>query len=192
MEHLDLLALVAEECAHYDDCTLDGTPISLAGDPRLLRRLVRNLLENAARHGKPPVRVELRRGGADAVLRVINSGCGIPEAERERIFLPFFQLAGDRKGTGLGLSLVRQIARLHGGEAAATSQPDVPSCFLIKIPIRSPKRTMRMASAMDVITPVHSITTSAPRPSVSSKTLPPLRARFDRPRPRPAASRDRS
>ncbi len=136
MEHLDLLALVAEECAHYDDCTLDGTPISLAGDPRLLRRLVRNLLENAARHGKPPVRVELRRVGADAVLRVIDSGCGIPEAERERIFLPFFQLAGDRKGTGLGLSLVRQIARLHGGEAAATSQPDVPSCFLIKIPIR--------------------------------------------------------
>ena len=136
MEHLDLLALVAEECAHYDDCTLDGAPISLCGDRRLLRRLVRNLLENAASHGKPPVRVELRRVGADAVLRVTDSGCGIPEAERERIFLPFFQLAGDRKGTGLGLSLVRQIARLHGGEAVATSQPDAPCCFLIKIPIR--------------------------------------------------------
>jgi signal transduction histidine kinase len=136
MEHLDLLALVAEECAHYDDCTLDGVPISLSGDPRLLRRLVRNLLENAARHGKPPVRVELRREGGDAVLRVIDSGCGIPEAERERVFLPFFQLAGDRKGTGLGLSLVRQIARLHGGEAAAASRPDAPSCILIKIPIR--------------------------------------------------------
>jgi two-component system, OmpR family, sensor histidine kinase RstB len=135
MEHLDLLALVAEECAHYDDCTLDGVPISLSGDPRLLRRLVRNLLENAARHGKPPVRVELRRDEGDAVLRVIDSGCGIPAAERERVFLPFFQLAGDRKGTGLGLSLVRQIARLHGGEAAATSAPDAPSCILIKIPI---------------------------------------------------------
>ncbi len=135
MEHVDLLALVAEECAHYDDCTLDGVPISLSGDPRLLRRLVRNLLENAARHGKPPVRVELRRVGEDAVLRVIDSGCGIPETERERIFLPFFQLAGDRKGTGLGLSLVRQIARLHGGEAVAASQPDALCCFLIKIPI---------------------------------------------------------
>jgi signal transduction histidine kinase len=136
MEHLDLLALVAEECAHYDDCTLDGVPISLSGDPRLLRRLVRNLLENAARHGKPPVRVELRRDGGDAVLRVIDSGCGIPEAERERVFLPFFQLAGDRKGTGLGLSLVRQIARLHGGEAVAAPRSDAPSCILIKIPIR--------------------------------------------------------
>jgi signal transduction histidine kinase len=134
-EHLDMLALVAEECAHYEDCTLDGAPISLSGDPRLLRRLVRNLLENAARHGKPPVRVELRRDGEEAVLCVIDSGCGIPEAERERVFLPFFQLAGDRKGTGLGLSLVRQIARLHGGEAVATSRQDAPSCFLIKIPI---------------------------------------------------------
>ena len=136
MEHLDLLALVAEECAHYDDCTLEGVPISLSGEPRLLRRLVRNLLENAERHGKPPVRVELRRDGGTAVLRVIDAGCGIPEAQREQVFLPFFQLAGDRKGTGLGLSLVRQIARLHGGEAVATSRPDAPSCFVITIPIR--------------------------------------------------------
>ena len=136
MEHLDLLALVAEECAHYDDCTLEGVPISLSGEPRLLRRLVRNLLENAERHGKPPVRVELRRDGGTAVLRVIDAGCGIPEAQREQVFTPFFQLAGDRKGTGLGLSLVRQIARLHGGEAVATSRPDAPSCFVITIPIR--------------------------------------------------------
>jgi two-component system, OmpR family, sensor histidine kinase RstB len=136
MEHVDLLALVAEECAHYDDCALEGTPISLTGDPRLLRRLVRNLLENAQRHGKPPVRVALRRDGANAVLCVIDAGCGIPQAQREQVFLPFFQLAGDRKGTGLGLSLVRQIARLHGGEAVATSRPDAASCFIITIPIR--------------------------------------------------------
>jgi signal transduction histidine kinase len=136
MEHIDLLALVAEECAHYDDCSLDGTPISLSGDPRLLRRLVRNVLENAARHGKPPVRVELRRDGGNAVLCVIDSGRGIPQAQREQVFLPFFQLAGHRTGTGLGLPLVRQIARLHGGEAVATSRPGAPSCFVITIPIR--------------------------------------------------------
>jgi signal transduction histidine kinase len=136
MEHVDLLALVAEECAHYDDCALEGAPISLTGDPRLLRRLVRNLLENAQRHGKPPVRVALRRDGANVVLSVIDAGCGVPQAQREQVFLPFFQLAGDRKGTGLGLSLVRQIARLHGGEAVATSRPDAASCFIITIPIR--------------------------------------------------------
>ena len=136
MEPVDLLALVAEECAHYDDCALDGIPISLAGDPRLLRRLVRNLLENAERHGKPPVRVELRRDGGNADLSVIDAGCGVPQAQREQVFLPFFQLAGDRKGTGLGLSLVRQIARLHGGEAVAASRPDAASRFVITIPIR--------------------------------------------------------
>jgi signal transduction histidine kinase len=134
-EPVDLLALVAEECAHYDDCTLEGTSVSLCGDPRLLRRLVRNLLENAARHGRPPVRVELRRKGGNAVLCVIDAGTGIPEALRERVFLPFFQLAGDRKGSGLGLSLVRQSARLHGGDAVAATRPDSPSCFVITIPI---------------------------------------------------------
>jgi signal transduction histidine kinase len=135
-ESLDLLALVAEECAHYDDCTLAGQSITLSGDAKLIRRMVRNLLENAARHGKPPVRVELRRDGDTAVLCVIDAGAGIPETGRERVFEPFFQLGGERKGTGLGLALVRRIARLHGGEAKAEPRPDAASCFVIKIPIR--------------------------------------------------------
>ncbi len=135
-ESVDLLALVAEECAHYDDCTLDGQSITLSADARLLRRMVRNLLENAERHGKPPIRVELRRDGDTAVLCVIDAGAGIPEAERERVFEPFFQLGGERKGTGLGLALVRRIARIHGGEAKAEPRPDAASCFVIKIPIR--------------------------------------------------------
>jgi signal transduction histidine kinase len=135
-ESLDLLALVAEECAHYDDCTLDGQPITLCGDAKLIRRMVRNLLENAARHGKSPIRVELRRDGDTAVLCVIDAGTGIPETERERVFEPFFQLGGERKGTGLGLALVRRIARLHGGEAKAEPRPGAASCFVIKIPIR--------------------------------------------------------
>jgi signal transduction histidine kinase len=135
-ESIDLLALVAEECAHYDDCTLDGQPITLDGDAKLMRRMIRNLLENAERHGKPPIRVELRRDGDTAVLCVIDAGAGIPEAERERVFEPFFQLGGERKGTGLGLALVRRIARLHGGEAKAEPRPDAASCFVIKIPIR--------------------------------------------------------
>jgi signal transduction histidine kinase len=82
------------------------------------------------------VRVALRRDGANAVLSVIDAGCGVPQAQREQVFMPFFQLAGDRRGTGLGLSLVRQIARLHGGEAVATSRPDAASCFIITMPIR--------------------------------------------------------
>src|SRR5215467_12882090 len=60
-EDVDLLALAAEECAHYDGCILDGELVVVRGDSRLLRRLLRNLLDNAQRHGKPPIRIELRR-----------------------------------------------------------------------------------------------------------------------------------
>src|SRR5262249_6461906 len=54
-EEVDLLALAAEECARYQDCSIEGEPVLIRGDPRLLRRLVRNLLENAKRHGAPPI-----------------------------------------------------------------------------------------------------------------------------------------
>jgi signal transduction histidine kinase len=135
-EDVDLLALVAEECARYDGCTLDGKHIALRGDSRLLRRLVRNLLDNAQCHGKPPVQVELRRDGAQALLSVTDAGNGIPPSEREHVFLPFYRLGGDRKGAGLGLALVRQIARLHGGDAVAAAPPDGRSSIVIRLPIR--------------------------------------------------------
>jgi signal transduction histidine kinase len=154
-EDVDLLALAAEECARYDGCCLDGEAVTLRGDPRLLRRLLRNLLDNAQRHGRPPVRVELQRRGGQAVLAVIDAGEGIPPEERERVFLPFRRLdapsvsagksgkepsgkatCGEAKGggAGLGLALVRQIARLHGGGAVATARPDANSCIVVTLP----------------------------------------------------------
>src|SRR5215470_6389532 len=136
-ENVDLLALVAEECAHYDGATLDGERVVLQGDARLLRRLVRNLLDNALRHGRPPSRVELRRKGPCASLSVIDAGDGIPPSEREHVFLPFHRLRGDRKGAGLGLALVRQIARLHGGDAKVTPRPDAQSCIVVELPMPS-------------------------------------------------------
>src|SRR5206468_1115717 len=54
-ERVDLLALAAEECARYDHAALDGQSVTVRGDPRLLRRMIRNLLENAKRHGAPPI-----------------------------------------------------------------------------------------------------------------------------------------
>jgi signal transduction histidine kinase len=104
------------------------------GDARLLRRLIRNLLDNARRHGAPPVRIELRRERNDFVLDVIDAGPGIPEAERERVFSPFHRLSEDNAGAGLGLSLVRQIARLHGGDAVVAPRVSEPSCFRVTIP----------------------------------------------------------
>jgi signal transduction histidine kinase len=133
-EETDLLALAAEECARYD-CELQGEPITLRGDPRLLRRMIRNLLENAERHGKPPIAVELRRAGDRAAIEVTDTGPGIPASQREQVFAPFYRLGGDSRGAGLGLSLVRQIARLHGGDAVAEPKADAPSCFKVTLPM---------------------------------------------------------
>ena len=123
-EEVDLQALAAEECARYDDCELDGDHAVIEGDPRLLRRLIRNLLENAERHGRPPVRVDDPEGrGRRRRSASRTPATGVPHADRARIFTPFTRVAGDERGAGLGLSLVRQIARLHGGDAVVADDP---------------------------------------------------------------------
>ena len=71
------------------------------------RRLLRNLLDNADKHGKPPVRVTIRRVAGRATLRVEDAGAGVPPADRDRVFTPFTRVAGDGGGAELGLSLVR-------------------------------------------------------------------------------------
>jgi signal transduction histidine kinase len=126
-EEVDLLALAAEECARYD-CTAEGEPTLVTGDPRLLRRLIRNLLENANRHGAPPVEVSVRQG----VLRVRDHGGGVAAAERDRIFEPFHRV-GTSAGTGLGLTLVRQIARRHGGDAKIEPCEGRGTCVAVTI-----------------------------------------------------------
>jgi signal transduction histidine kinase len=118
VEDVDLLALAAEEAAHYD-VEAHGEPTMIRGDPRLLRRLIRNLLENARRHGAPPIELSVR----NREVRVCDAGPGVPPAERERIFEPF----NSKRGTGLGLALVRQIARRHGGDARCDG-----NCFVVR------------------------------------------------------------
>ncbi|RFP18497.1 MULTISPECIES: HAMP domain-containing sensor histidine kinase [unclassified Duganella] len=137
LEELDLLALAAEECARYDDAVLNGASAVMQGDPRLLRRLLRNLLENAHRHGVPPAQVTIACDEGLATLAVWDSGPGIPEAEFERVFEPFYRRRGtrDNSGAGLGLALVRQIARRHDGEARCVLMPDGRSSFEITLPL---------------------------------------------------------
>ena len=117
-QEVDLLAVAAEECARYENCSLDGKPALIKGDLRLLQRLVRNLLENAFRHGRPPVEIRLNVENGFAVIEALDHGTGIPLGEREKVFQPFYRLSDrqDVKGSGLGLALVLQIVQSHKGE----------------------------------------------------------------------------
>ena len=136
-EPVDLLALVAEECARHDRVDLEGMPATVKGDPRLLLRLVRNLLDNASHHGCPPVQLRLRAAAGRAELVVRDHGPGLPQDEFDRVFEPFYRgsAARDRAGTGLGLALARQIARHHGGELGCRYEPDGAFAFVWSIPV---------------------------------------------------------
>ena len=135
-ERVDLTALVAEECARAE-VPVELDSVEFTGSARLLRRLVRNLLDNAKRYGGAHVEVILRRA-ADAVeIDVMDRGPGVAEAERERVFEPFYRAAGASEasgGVGLGLALVRQIARQHGGEALCLPRQGGGSVFRVSLP----------------------------------------------------------
>jgi signal transduction histidine kinase len=136
-EPVDLLALAAEEASHYD-VEATGQSVTVSGDRTLLRRLVRNLVENARRYGGAgPISVSVTHEGGRAVLDVSDHGPGVPEAERRRIFEPFYRLAGGAesgRGSGLGLALVLDIARRHGGDAACLAAEGGGSRFRVDLP----------------------------------------------------------
>jgi signal transduction histidine kinase len=135
-EEVDLLALAAEECARYDEAQLEGSVTTLRGDPRLLRRLLRNLLENARRHGSPPTQVRIAHTAGAATITVWDAGPGLPPAEFDNVFRPFYRPANSRNpsGSGLGLALVRQITRRHGGDAICSTLADGRSGFVVTLP----------------------------------------------------------
>jgi two-component system, OmpR family, sensor kinase len=108
-------------------------------DPKLMRRLVRNLLDNASKYGAgAQIDVVVRKSTANVIeLDVMDRGPGVPAAEAEKIFEPFYRVAGARAsqgGTGLGLALVRAIARAHGAAAAHLPRPGGGSIFRLSIP----------------------------------------------------------
>ena len=117
-----------------------GHALVVKGDERLLRRAVRNLLENACRYGGAEVQVTVSQAASPGFveLRVCDRGPGVPEAWRERIFEPFLRLPGHAEregGVGLGLSLVRQIATRHGGQVRCEPRAGGGSCFSLTLPV---------------------------------------------------------
>ena len=130
-----------EECARVNASLELGDQtqsLVVPGVPKLLRRMLRNLLENARRYGAANIEVQLEPSGAQGVvLRVCDRGPGVPAALRERIFEPFYRLPGASEregGVGLGLSLVRSIVQRHGGQVNCEDRPGGGACFVVKLP----------------------------------------------------------
>lgn len=138
---VDLMGLVAEEASRVGAQVeiQSGFPTQpVQGDERLLRRAVRNLLENAKRYGGPDVLLELTHARGQLSLCVSDRGPGVPTDQCDRIFEPFYRLPGHAEhagGVGLGLSLVRQIAHKHGGQARCEAREGGGSRFVIQLPI---------------------------------------------------------
>ncbi len=137
-DDISLLGLVAEEAARVG-ATASGADAHVQGDERLLRRALRNLLENARRYGGTDVEAEIQVQAGMAVVRVCDRGPGVPEAYRERIFEAFFRLPGHAEregGVGLGLSLVRQIVLRHGGSVRCEAREGGGGCFVLTVPLQ--------------------------------------------------------
>lgn len=143
VERVDLIGLAAEECARIDaDLDVSASPdtLEVLGVAKLLRRALRNLLENARRYSTGEITVTVHRHQGRAEVHVCDQGPGVPASHRERIFEPFYRLPGASEragGVGLGLALVRSIAERHNGSARCDDRPDGASgaCFVLSLPL---------------------------------------------------------
>lgn len=139
-ETVDLLALGAEEAARVGvelDWQGQAGPAEVSGDPRLLRRLIRNLLENGQRHGGQGVSLSMSVDHHELILEVADRGPGVPVGEREKIFEPFYrtsQASEHHGGVGLGLSLVRTITTQHGGTIQCLERSGGGARFVVRLP----------------------------------------------------------
>ncbi|WP_229758611.1 sensor histidine kinase [Peterkaempfera bronchialis] len=119
----------------------DGrVPVPVAGDRGQLRRMIRNLLDNAERHARSAIDVRVGADGSgDALLVVQDDGPGIPEPDRQRVFERFTRLddarARDDGGSGLGLAIVREIAARHGGSVRADTADGGGARLTVRLPL---------------------------------------------------------
>lgn len=139
VQDIDVVALVAEESARYPSCSVAASePVFVSGEPAALRRVFRNLLENAFRHGEEPVAVSIARDVEEVVVTVSDSGSGIPEEEREQVWQPFrrTEASASRPGYGLGLALVQRTAEAHRGSVEMRSGDKFD--IIVKLPVVTP------------------------------------------------------
>ncbi len=127
------------EARHIDLGVGACAGLNLTGQADSLRMLLGNLVDNALRYTPDGGRVDVELGvdAGNAVIRVNDTGPGIPAAERERVFERFHRLAGsETPGSGLGLSIVRQVAVLHGGRVELDSARAGGLAVRVVLPLR--------------------------------------------------------
>jgi signal transduction histidine kinase len=132
VKRVDLMALVESLQADYEDMgkevrIMGRVSRPLAARPVAMRRCLTNLVDNAIRYGARAT-IDLAEEADRVILRVLDDGPGIPEAQLERAFEPFFRGEASRSretgGFGLGLGIARNIARAHGGELTLKNRPE--------------------------------------------------------------------
>lgn len=147
-DRIELAPLVEEiitdltPLASQNDITMeqDCDNVVITGSDALIYRLVFNLIENAVKYNRRggSVSVSVHKESSDVVVRVSDTGCGIPEEYRESIFQPFFRVDKSRSrqmgGVGLGLALVHEIAVLHGGSVRAEPGNKSGTVFIVTLP----------------------------------------------------------
>mgnify|MGYP006165507711 CR=1 FL=1 len=151
LELVELTDIARDECRRMP-ASLNAPDITMVGSTKLLRRLLRNLIENAHKYAKPvslngslvtqQVEVSLTVFQLEkenwVQIQVDDNGPGVPEDQRERIFEPFYRMRGASEkdgGVGLGLALVQSIAKRHGGKAVCQSAPSGGARFIVKMPL---------------------------------------------------------
>jgi two-component system sensor histidine kinase KdpD len=118
-------------------------------DPVLFEQLLINLIENALKHGAPPIAIRAERRGGDVALEVADRGPGLPPGSTPRLFEKFVR-ASAAPGAGLGLAVVRAIAQAHGGDVIAEDRPGGGAVFRVTIPSPPPPPTHAAIVAAEV------------------------------------------
>lgn len=144
----DLRAFCQRICDEIESATskrcpirldLEGLPTRAVGDESVLRHIFTNLLSNAAKYSAPgaPITFSATRESDDVVFRVTDHGCGIPQADQDRLFQAFHRGSNVRQipGTGLGLLIVRRCVELHGGEIDFESAEGKGTIFTVRLPL---------------------------------------------------------
>jgi signal transduction histidine kinase len=133
------------------DVHAELAPTRLIGDSSALSRVLRNLLDNAARHATSRVEVAVRSGHGQACLTVADDGPGIAPADRLRVLERFVRLDTNRSrsggGTGLGLAIVFEIVAAHGGSVRIDDRPGGGTAVVVQLPLVAPTPASSSASS---------------------------------------------